>query len=421
MSIIRSPHELRAFLQSTLDKSGFELTPVSMTDQTDWNFIDGVLAHRSRGFFEVVGIRDHAGEKLMLYQPQSAVTGLTLARDARGWYLLLQARVEPGNTGIGQYGPTVQSTPANFYRVHGGKKSEGMDWFLHQVPGSRMIHSSMQLDLGGRYLLKSKWHNYVILDRLTAAPPYMCWCSLPAIFAVLKESNFLNADLRSLLAVFDWEHFCLGKTRALHTQDLAPLQFRYQNQAMHSGHYEMVPLSKLEHWRCTDRGVEPEDSTGLGVMLYKVNSITREVKTWTQPLMKAGGTGRVLLYTRETASGPEFLVSVIREPGITGQTVIGPSRLVYPGEEVPETETADGVVRREFWQCDEGGRFLQHDSLYQIIEVDPGFPTVDYEFWVSVGGLKHILASSNVAAFQLRCISSALLDVLHSDLEFPAG
>jgi dTDP-4-dehydro-6-deoxy-alpha-D-glucopyranose 2,3-dehydratase len=420
MSILRTGEELRAFLQRTLDQAGFELKPIPLAAQEDWGFKDGVLAHKSRGFFEVVGVEDSTGEKLMLYQPQSAVTGLTLAKDADTWYVLLQARVEPGNTGVGQYGPTVQSTPANFYRVHGGKKSDGMDWYLHQVPGSRMIHSSMQLDLGKRYLLKSKWHNYVILDKLVAAPPFMAWVSLPAIFSVLAYSNFFNADLRSLLAVFDWEHFIDGKTRALVRHDLAPLEYRYHNHAMRPSHFDMVPIEKLRQWSCTDRGIEPRDEATLNVLLYQVRSITREVKAWTQPLMKANGAGQVILYMRKTNREPEFLVSVFFETGITGQAVIGPSRLHYPGE-ATGTDKLSGTVWRAFWQCDEGGRFLQHDSLYQIIEVDPGFPTADHEFWVTVGGLKHILASSNVAAFQLRCISSALLDVLHSELGLPAS
>jgi len=415
MNILRTSQELRAFLQATLDQSGFELKPVALANQQQWSFQDGVLAHRSRGFFEVVGVQDSQEERLMLYQPQSAVTGLTIAQDADTWYALLQARVEPGNTGVGQYGPTVQSTPANFFRVHGGKKSAGMDWYLHFEPGSRMIHSSMQLDLGLRYLLKSKWHNYVVLDNLEEAPPFMSWVSLPALFSVLADSNFFNADLRSLLAVFDWEHFVLGRTRELRDQDLKPLQYRYQHQTMRPSHYQMVPLDKLKQWRCTDRGIEPIGDTGLSALLYEVHSITREVKSWTQPLIAASGQGLVVLCIRETQEGLEFLLSVIMETGITGQTVIGPSRLYYPGEHIDE-QIKPKDIWREFWQCDEGGRFLQHDSLYQITRVDADFPVAKNEFWVTIGGLKHVLSASNVAAFQLRCISSALLDVLHSDL-----
>lgn len=415
MTVLRTQQELRDFLQARLDQSGFELKPIALADQGDWSFRDGALAHHSRGFFEVVGVRDREGEKVMLYQPQSAVTGLTLAREDGTWYVLLQARIEPGNTGVGQYGPTVQSTPANFYRVHGGKKSDGMDWFLHYVPGSRMIHSSMQLDLGQRYLLKSKWHNYVVLDTLSEAPPFMAWASLPAVFSVLEASNFFNADLRSLLAVFDWEHFASGKTRDLRGQDMAPLQYRYQQQRMSPNHYEVVPLNQLEQWRCTDRGIEPIGKSGLSVLLYQVQSVTREVNAWTQPLVKATGEGRVVLYMRETTAGAEFLLSVFTETGITGQTVVGPSRLSYPGESSDIGPVA-GTVWRAFRQCDEGGRFLEHDSLYQIVQVEPDFPVNKNEFWVGIGGLKHILSASNVAAFQLRCISSALLDILHRDL-----
>lgn len=85
--------ELKSFLNETIDKSGFELEEVDFSNQDEWFIKDGVISHKSGGFFHISGFRSSNGkEDLVLYQPQGAYNGMLLRFIDKRIHLLLQAR-----------------------------------------------------------------------------------------------------------------------------------------------------------------------------------------------------------------------------------------------------------------------------------------------------------------------------------------
>jgi oxidase EvaA len=78
-----------------------------------------------------------------------------------------------------------------------------------------------------------------------------------------------------------------------------------------------------------------------------------------------------------------------------------------------ETEKIQhGKIIAEMIQCDEGGRFYQNDSQYQLILVKEGENPKPNQIWMRLTDLQSFLQGSNRAAFQLRCISSMILDLI---------
>ncbi len=123
MKIADLADQLLAFLKETSNISQYKIERINLNSQTQWSIQNGILSHKSKGFFHVTGLIDkNRKENVVLYQPQSALTGLAIHRSKEKVYILVQARVEPGNTGLAQFGPTIQSTPGNYMRMHGGKK-----------------------------------------------------------------------------------------------------------------------------------------------------------------------------------------------------------------------------------------------------------------------------------------------------------
>src|SRR5687768_12476969 len=188
-------------------RTGFGVSQVHMKEAEDWELADGALQHRSRGFFSVVGVSPDETSKagrLMLYQPQAAVTGLlTTVLDGERFFLI-QARAEPGCIGEVQYGPSLQSTPANYMRLHGGTTSPYVSAFMAYDRDIKPIGDTTQSDLGERYLMKSK---RLILAECRAdisVKPGFVWASAAIIRQALACSTFLNIDLRSLLALMPW-------------------------------------------------------------------------------------------------------------------------------------------------------------------------------------------------------------------------
>ena len=190
--VANSIEDLRAVLDGC--RVGFDLhrVPADATDQ--WSVSNGALQHRSGGFFSAVGVDDGAAQNLLLYQPQAAVTGiLSSVVDGERWFLL-QARAEPGCLGEAQFGPTVQSTPANFMRLHGGKPTPYVDAFIAHDPDISLLDDTTQLDLGERYAFKTKRSILLETAKPESPQPAFFWARPQALYAALRTGAFLNID-----------------------------------------------------------------------------------------------------------------------------------------------------------------------------------------------------------------------------------
>jgi oxidase EvaA len=417
LKIAESILDLESFLRFTIDKSNFELSQIKLSEQQEWNLIHGVLGHRSGGFFYITGLVDNISgrEQLVLYQPQGAFNGLVVCKQEKNVYILLQARIEPGNSGIGQYGPTIQSTPANYLRFHGGKETPYFDFFFKYNPQVQPIANSMQLDLGKRYFQKSKILSYVESVSLVETAENMIWVPLEIITEVLHYDNFFNTDLRSMIGVFDWDLF-LNKDRSTSDTALTSENNPYFDNNLSSKNMgKLVPISQLQNWELTDEGIVDRANSGVSANIYKVTTATREVKNWVQPLLCTANRGLITLLMRQVDNKPEFLIAYQSEFGISGEKVLLPSYIIYPGENYQNKTTLykEGKVLCEVIQSEEGGRFYLNENIYQIILVDSTFENEDEQFWVSGDTLKGLLKTSNKVSIQLRCIASLILKNLN--------
>ena len=409
--IISSTSELDELMARIIENAGFHLEQVDLNASDDWGIRNGALSHRTGGFFDVMGVEMDTGiEHLLMYQPQSALTGLALCRIDGTIHVLLQARIEPGNTGIGQWGPTIQSTPANFLALHGGKPTPALELFYAFSQNALPIGTSLQLDLGERYFQMSKWHNYVLLDKPILVPEHMAWVSWNAIRDVLERNHCLNADLRPLLAVFNWDKIEQVEQHKDLTTGGELLNELFHKRSSYAIDYRLVDVTKMRDWVVTSKGIEPRsNSTLISAHMYHTTWGTREVKAWHQPMISAPSRGRVTLQV----DGEYCLLQVRREIGIESGFVLTPSEIINPGDSFP---SAEYEVLASFTQSDEGGRFNRHETTYQLVKGDRSKPSPESMQWVHIPVLKQSLALSNVASFQLRCIASLLISEMNPSI-----
>lgn len=415
-----------AALKLVLDRSrsDFAVQQVRAVEAEDWSLREGALQHRSGGFFSVTGIRDAAGEAVMLYQPQAAITGVITARIGGVRHFLLQARAEPGCVGSAQFGPTVQSTPANFMRLHGGGATPLVDAFIGLDPSISVLGDTTQLDLGERYLCKSKRSIILETQAPPAPPPAFTWATPKAIREAVCKSAFLNTDLRSIIAVSDW-------SADDDTGELSPVSETVRKSLLSpvradvigevatrlSGHVRpaarFVPLDALQNWRETEWGWgERVGTQGFAIDFFKVSASYREKASWTQPLVNSGSDGHVVLACRERSSLLEMFVRVAPERGLVTGAALAPSCVRYPGAagHVPSW-LAQAKVWASSRESDEGGRFFCDTSLYEMVRTDDVVADEGSGFWLRLSELKLFLRMSNVCTIQLRGIASHLLAV----------
>jgi oxidase EvaA len=415
-----SSSELLCFLEETTERSDFKLQKIKLSEQSHWSIKSGALSHFSNGFFHVAGIRNRVTkeEHLILYQPQSALTGLAMFRDGQQVSILLQARIEPGLSNVGQYGPTIQSTAANYLQMHGGKKTSYVDLFRSFSPIANPSGNNIQSDLGKRYFQKNKVHSYLELDEQIETKDNMIWVPLHVVAEVLTNDNFLNPDLRSLLSVFDWDLFVNADiARDCKIQVSEDNYFTYPAKLLGKNEWKLITLDQLAGWEIQDNGIADVSDSGIWVDMYHVSCFSREVQEWSQPLLSCSNRGLVVLLVRRIDDHYEYLVSTESEFGISGERTVLPSFVIYPGDN-PENISGlfeNETLLAEMTQSEEGGRFYKNESLYRVILVVDEIDTKPHQRWVTAETLKSILKSSGRASLQLRCIVSLVLDMINPD------
>lgn len=418
MEIASHFEKLQQYLNSSISESEFVIEKVRMDSQDQWLLREGALTHKSGGFFQVSSIKDEVSQQIICCQHQSALTGLLLHIDKHGeCFIMLQAREEPGNSFIGQYGPTVQSTFSNYMRVHGGRAAVHFEEFMIFKEGFNQINYSSQLDLGKRYSHKSKKHAYVVSEKLIEPGLNMIWVSLKTLWTSLLQNNFYNTDLRSLISVFNWDQFLFGNSASSFLQTQADSEFLtyFYNKQTSLNPAKVERLEDNPNIESNEFGFL-DTKTGLSVNMYKTTILNREVKMWHQPLLVSPGVGLVRLYMKIEQGEPYFMLSVKNEIGLNQKVAVQPSILIYPEDNHTEQRSQTSnqhIILGEFLQSDEGGRFYQDESYYQLVLIKEDFKLEENQFWVSKAMLKFVLANSDLASIQLRGCANLVINYLN--------
>lgn len=419
MKVARSADDLQAVLNAS--RVGFKLEQVEARRASDWQLEKGALQHRSRGFFSVNGAVADERTLVLLYQPQAAVTGLITALIDGEPHFLLQARAEPGCLGEAQFGPTVQSTPANFMRLHGGRSTAYVEHFVSYEAGTSVVDDTTQLDLGERYAFKTKRSMLVSCENAPDDEAAFVWANGESLRQAVLKSAFLNIDLRSILAVSEWsdnaEGFGLSaRSEKVRVSLAAPVREDEIGKVMrlltqprpHS--LRFVPLDNVPNWQADDWGWHERDRRqGFEIAFFQVAAAHREVATWIQPLVNSLSDGEVALACRERSGVLEVFVRIADETGFAGSRALAPSFVRYPGEETAQPDWLSGAKSEvtSTIESDEGGRFYRDASRYRIVrtESDCGSGGV----WLRLSELKAMLRLSCVCTIQLRGIFSQML------------
>jgi oxidase EvaA len=171
----------------------------------------GNVRHKTGQFFGVEGVRVESGDlrevaswdQPIYTQPEGGILGL-VARETpdSGVQFLLYAKAEPGNVGVLQLSPSVQSTWSNIRRAHGGKLSPMLE-VLTAKAGVRIIYRAEHNEEGGRFWRKSNENIIVFVDDESVIASDMtmfCWASLGQIKELALIDNVMSPFVRTIIA-----------------------------------------------------------------------------------------------------------------------------------------------------------------------------------------------------------------------------
>jgi oxidase EvaA len=300
-----------------------------------WSLREGRLQHEHADFFQIVGIRDRSGlESLLIRQNETALVGLLTARVDGRRYVLLNARAEPGLHGGCQFSSTIQSTPSNYERRHGGASTPHVEYFIAPPPDVRILHESYQYDWGRYYDAKVKRFLVVEIGKLVEVAEPMVWVSEDDLRDLLHADYSATIDLRiAALYLFT-----------------APVIDEIPETIADTEPPDDVPLPDLANWRVHRDGMdEIQPDQRFSVRYVTVTSDSREVASWSQPLLHVADDLVVASTWRSVDGGLEFAVERTTQRGLRGVLLWHP----FTGA-APRPHHAN--VRASA----EGGRFLHH-------------------------------------------------------------
>jgi len=355
----------------------------------EWEERDGRIVHRRTNFFQVVGHRDAVGiEHILLRQPESALVGLLTAVVEGARFVLLNVRAEPGLHGGCQFSATIQSTPSNYERRHGGGPTQLIDLFLHPPSAVRLLHSSWQYDWAQYYDAKVKRFLVIEADELLPVDPPLVWVAEADFVTLLSEDFMATGDLRVAAMML--------RRRA--RPSVAPEEPDVGADEQ-SGE---VPLRSLLNWRVTPGGIdEIVRQVGSAIRYAHVRTSSREVSEWSQPLMTVDDM-TVALPVRAT---PEGLIAAVERRTATG---LRGARIWFPAA-LDHGSTELEAFRMPIRASGEGGRFLRHDIRLEIVIAAPESVGPEAE-WVAVERLLDLAMTTAATSLELRLALSTIID-----------
>ncbi len=410
--------------------------------------------HRSGGFFQLAGLRAearHPGldrqEQLIICQPTISVNGFLIRHTSDECEILFQTRVEPGNVGGMQLAPTVQSTEANYRRLHGGKPTAFIDYFI--AGDTTFVFDALQSEEGSRYHGKYNRNAVLLLGTQELEPvANFRWVPFEQIKRAVETPNILNTDSRSVLFCLDWKYLTWPQLPfSVARSDLSLLMARSYNQPLSEGGTtpfealawlarlratvsfcaELIPIEGLKNW-VIEEGRIAERTTDLGFCArqFRVIASQREVPFWDQPLIDSGTRGRILLLCQLRDDVLQFLIAASYEIGFLEGIQLSATIVVPPGKEDYSLAPADrrlldlagpntgSRLIASCLQSEEGGRFYQDENRYEIVMLDPAadVPRSDEHRWMTLSQIMALKSAAGVFTIELRCILVLLFKFL---------
>lgn len=403
--------EILAWLAHEQIEHALTVEQIPLCDLDQWAF-EGEhlrLAHRSGRFFAIEGVRvqTDAGpigcwDQPIIHQPEIGILGIMTSVFDGVRHYLMQAKVEPGNINGAQVAPTVQATLSNYTRVHCGTATPFLESFIDPVTGSVLV-DQLQGEQGSRFLRKRNRNMIVEVpaERAHKMPVRkgFCWMTLSQIRRLLTLDNAVNMDVRSVLACIPHQRVEAvnhAERTSFHTTD----EIIHWLTALRSRHYlRLQPraLDQLEHWELDSMAIRHVSRNIFSVIGVEVESHTREVQHWTQPLLHHPGHGLNGFLMQRIHGVVHLLMRACIYPGNRelfelGSTVSRSNADLYFGRaDAPLFldcfwHPSPEQVRYAAVQSEEGGRFFHYQNRYMILEIPPDAAVQQSPFhrWMSL-------------------------------------
>ena len=394
--------------QAQVERDSSTVEEIPFSQLAKW-YVDqsrGDLCHDSGKFFSIIGVRftvevdelTQQWEQPMVNQPEFGVLGLLSKQKDGERYFLMQARMEPGNINVIQLSPTVQATTSNFTRVHAGKKTDYLDYFI-EAQASHILVDSLQAEQGGRFYQKRNRNIVVEVDEDIEVKEHYCWVPERKIGTLLWKDNLVNMNNRSVLACY-LSAGVTSESIGLNSIERV-ISWLTQARVRTKSKRERIPLKDVSNWKMENCQIRHVTRNYFSVVAIKVTSNNREISEWTQPILKESKLGFIGSLIKKFEGVDHYLVRAKIEPGNIDTIAIGPT-VQYSYENIDQDDrfmplfsnAKLGEIRYKARLSEEGGRFYHNQNDYMAVEIDEDIEVPATHLWVSYSQMLQLIRYS---------------------------
>ena len=190
-------------------KSRYELLvdKIPLKTVNDWVVTKDEIVRLDRRYFRVLGVnvtisnREVATWCQPIVQPMQEGLCVLFAQKRKGiLHFLMQAKVECGNFDVVEFAPTIQCLTGDFRKV--AQPPRFVREFLDGSIRGRVLFDTKQSEEGGRFYHEQNRNVIVLLDEDVQLEDQdnFIWLTLGQIKEFLRFNNYLNIQVRSLIA-----------------------------------------------------------------------------------------------------------------------------------------------------------------------------------------------------------------------------
>ncbi|MGW3667830.1 NDP-hexose 2,3-dehydratase family protein [Streptomyces sp. NPDC005141] len=416
--------EVPLWLERVRRSAGATVRRIPFAGLDHWSFAPdtGDLRHRSGRFFTIEGlhvVRPGAQwQQPIIVQPEIGILGI-LAKEFDGvLHFLMQAKMEPGNPNLVQLSPTVQATRSNYTKAHGGAAVKYLEHFV-EPDRERVVTDVLQSEHGAWFYRKRNRNMIVETDGDVPADDAFRWLTLGQISRLLRLDNIVNMDARTVLASAP---AAAAEPWAL-SSDAGLLAWFTAERARQDVSVRRMPLREVAGWQSDEHSISRADGRFFKVVAVSVEGAGREVAGWTQPIIEPVERGVVAFAHRVFDGVAHVLVHARVEGGFLDTAELAPTVQCAPANYPPSApghrppfldlmlDVPEDRIRYSAVHSEEGGRFLDAESRYLIVDTDeattPAQPPPGYH-WVTPGQLNWLAGHSRYVNVQARTLLAVL-------------
>lgn len=361
----------------------------------NWIISNKKIFHNSKKFFQIVGIRVSTNfnkknwDQPIMVQNENGILGIIRKKFNNQYKYLLQAKLEPGNINKLQLSPTVQATESNYQRVHGGRKTQFLEYFINK----NFLIKSKQSEQGLRYLNKFNTNYLVETKKKINLPKRFKWFSKSELCYLIKKKNLINMDTISVFSC----SFQKEKNENLINSDNVLKKWVIKQKQKYKISYKKIDIKKIKNWKFTKNSFFNFKKRHFSIIGLGINSNCREVDKWDQPIIAGKKLGFAGFIIKNFNGTTHYLCRFILKPGLKGGKISCSANFSDINDfkknlNIPSYEKK--VInfffkKKEFLynniHSDEGGRFY-HTQIKRVIVEDDGYlkNKLDSRFiWVS--------------------------------------